>query len=273
MNKPAEVSVVIAVFNQLSFTQGCVESLNRAGIAGEQIIIVNNASTDGTAKFLALRPEIRVIHNENNLGCGPAWTQGSQAAKSTWIVVMNNDVLVPPDCIEGLVHFAGDEKFDVVSPALCEGDADYDFLEYSGEFMRTMASVRRRNVAHGVCFMVHRRVFETVGHFGNLGGYEDDDFFRRARRAKFRLATTGRAFLHHFGSVTQKSIKTAQKKTQEELLGNREVYRRKTGQTWIKRKTTQIKTGVRDAWWQHSEYQRYGHTLHELRIGGTWRYK
>jgi GT2 family glycosyltransferase len=119
--------------------------------------------------------------------------------------------------------------------------------------------------------MVHRRVFDTIGYFDNIGGYEDDDFFRRARRAKFRLATTGRAFIHHFGSVTQKSIK-ASRKMPEKKLGDREAYRRKTGQAWIKRKITQVGTGVRKTWWKKSEFWRFGRTLHEKRISGWWEY-
>lgn len=266
-----DISLAIAVFNQLAYTKGCLESLNHGGISDSQIIIVNNASTDGTTEFLASRPEIRAIHNTANLGCGPAWTQGAQVAKSSWIIVMNNDVLVPPGCIEGLVSFAEEQKFDVVSPALCEGDMDYDFLKYAGDFMHTMMNIRRNDVAHGVCFMVHRRVFDTIGYFDTIGGYEDDDFFRRARRAKFRLATTGRAFIHHFGSVTQKSIKAA-RKMPEKKLGDREAYRRKTGQTWIKRKVTQVKTGVRNAWWKKTELWRFGRTLHETRIAGRWKF-
>ena len=120
---------------------------------------------------------------------------------------MNNDVLVPPGCIGGLVGFAEEEKFDIVSPAMCEGELDYDLQKHAAEFMFRMSAVCRRDLAHGVCFMVHRRVFDAIGYFDSdpkLGGYEDDEYFRRARHAGFRLATTGRALLHHFGSVTQK---------------------------------------------------------------------
>jgi GT2 family glycosyltransferase len=202
-----DVTITIPVFNQIHYTTQCLESLNRASIADEQIIVVDNGSTDGTEEFLAARPQIRVIHNPKNLGCGAAWTQGAQASTSTWTVVMNNDVLVPPGCLEGLVEFAERERLDIVSPATCGGEMDYDFAAHAAGFMERMKGVSRRGVAHGVCFMVHRRVFDTIGYFDSdpkLGGYEDDEYFRRARRAGLRLAMTGRAFLHHFGSITQK---------------------------------------------------------------------
>jgi GT2 family glycosyltransferase len=157
---------------------------------------------------------------------------------------------------------------------MCEGELDYDFSTYTAKFIRTMHSAKRRGVASGVCFMVHRQVFNSIGLFDDdpkLGGYEDDEFFRRARRFRFRLATTGRAFIHHFGSVTQKSIKAARKMPKKEL-GNREEYRCKTGQTWIKRKITQVRTGVRGVWWKKTELWRFGRTLHEKRFGGRWKF-
>jgi GT2 family glycosyltransferase len=271
---PAQICITIPVFNQLHYTRQCVESLNQGGIADAQIIIVNNASTDGTAEFLTSRPQIQAIHNPKNLGCGAAWTQGAQASKSTWTVISNNDVLFAPDTFSELIHFAEDRRADVASPAMCEGEADYDFPAYAANFMRTMAAVVRWNIASGSCFMVHRRVFEKIGFFDDdpkLGGYEDDEFFRRARRAGFRLAITGRAYYHHFGSATQKSIKASLNQPSASL-GDRTYYRKKTGQTWVKRKTTQLKHAARSFWWKNAEQLRYGHTLHEKRIGGKWYY-
>jgi N-acetylglucosaminyl-diphospho-decaprenol L-rhamnosyltransferase len=265
-----DVSIVIPVFNQLAYTRQCLESLGHAGIADGQIIIINNASTDGTAEFLTVRPDIRTIHNPQNRGCGFAWTQGAKMSGMTWTIVMNNDVLVPPGCIEGLISFAEERKYDIVSPAMCEGEVDYDFPAHAADFMRRLRDAFRRDVAHGVAFLVHRRVFDAVGYFDSdpkLGGYEDDEYFRRARGAGLRLAMTGRAFLHHYGSVTQKSIQAVCRQPRKSL-GDREYYRRKTGQTWSRRKVYQVKHAVRTAWWKRTEMKNFGRTLWEKRVGG-----
>jgi N-acetylglucosaminyl-diphospho-decaprenol L-rhamnosyltransferase len=265
-----DVSIVIPVYNQLAYTRQCLESLGRAGVADSRIILVNNASSDGTTEFLAARPELRTIHNSENRGCGFAWTQGAKLSEAIWTIVMNNDVLVPPGCIEGLISFATEKNFDIVSPAMCEGEADYNVTTHAADFMRRLKDAYRSDVAHGVCFLVHRRVFDAIGYFDSdpkLGGYEDDEYFRRARGAGFRIAITGRAFLHHFGSITQKSIqaKSGQKR---KSLGDREYYRRKTGQTWARRKTHQIKHAIRTAYWKRSELKQFGRTLWEKRAGG-----
>ncbi len=269
-----DITVTIPVFNQLDYTARCVESLNRAGVADSQIVIVNNASTDGTREFLASRPQIRAIHNPKNLGCGAAWNQGARMSNSAWTVVSNNDVLFAPSAFSELIRFAEDRCADVASPAMCEGELDYDFPSHAGNFLRTMSSATRWNVASGSCFMVNRRVFEKIGFFDDdpkLGGYEDDEFFRRSRRAGFRLAITGRAFYHHFGGITQGSIKAALNRP-EASLGDRTYYRKKTGQTWSKRKAVQLKHAVRVFWWKNTERLRHGHTLHEKRFGGKWHY-
>ncbi len=270
----AKVAVVVPVFNQLPYTRKCVDSLNRAGVADAQITIVNNGSTDGTREFLATRPEIRTLHNDANRGCGFAWNQGSRISEAAWTIIMNNDILMPPGCLEGLLHFAEEKKIDVASPAMCQGEADYDFLTYAADFMRVMAPASRRNIVSGSFFMVHRRVFDAIGFFDDdprLGGYEDDEFFRRVRRAGFHIATTGRAYCHHFGGITQKSIKASLNQPNMSL-GNRDYYRKKTGQTWPKRKWAQLKTAVCSKWWKTTERLRYGYSLHEKRIGGEWHY-
>src|SRR6266852_2052379 len=165
--------IAIPVFNQLQYTAGCLDSLRDSGVPDEAIVVVNNGSTDGTREFLGRRAGIEVIHNSENRGCGFAWNQGVKAAGAVWTVLLNNDVLLPRGFMDGLIGFA-------------------------------------EAAANGVCFMVHRRVFDTIGVFDEdpkLGGYEDDEFFRRARDARRRLAISGRAFLHHYGSITQNSLK------------------------------------------------------------------
>ena len=271
---PAKVAITIPVFNQLHYTSTCLESLGCAGITDPQIIVVNNASTDSTKEFLATRPQIRAIHNDINHGCGFAWNQGAKLSQATWTIIANNDILVPPGCLENLVNFAEEEKIDVASPAMCEGEADYDWRAYAADYMRIMRSVCRLDVASGSFFMVHRRVFNSIGFFDEdpkLGGYEDDEFARRARRHGFRLAITGRAYYHHFGGTTQKSIKASLKQPNMSL-GDRTYYRKKTGQTWGKRKLNQIRQAVRVNCWKHSERIRFGHTLHEKRIAGKLLY-
>ena len=130
--------------------------------------------------------------------------------------------------------------------------------------------------AYGVCFMVHRRVFDSIGFFDGdfrLGGYEDDEFFRRSRRAGFTLVITGGSYLHHFGSVTQKSIKAGLKNNPRTSLGDRTYYRKKYGLTWFVRQRERWREKLLIAFYHSRERSRYGSTLLSRREGGSfiWR--
>lgn len=141
--------------------------------------------------------------------------------------------------------------------------------------MQKMARVKRRGIATGVCFMVHRRVFDNAGLFDDdprLGGYEDNEFFRRSRQTGYRLATTGRSFLHHFGSVTQKAIKAGMN-TPRASLGDRAYYRQKYQLTWLKRHRWRLQNQILNTWWRTTEHFRFHCTLVSDRQNGSflWR--
>ena len=267
-----DVAIVIPVFNQVHYTVKCLDSLRNAGVPESRTVVVDNASTDETASFLAQRPQLHVIRNSVNRFCG-AWTQGAKAAgQPEWTVVLNNDVLIPPGWLEGLTQFAEQEKVDVVSPAFCEGDQDYDFVAYASSFMKKMAGVQRPGIANGACFMVHRRVFDAIGYFDEdprLGGYQDDEFFRRSRQNGFHLAMTGRSFLHHFGSITQKAV-VARMNQPGASLGDRSYYRQKYQLTWFKRQRERWLQKFMNAKWKKSELRRYGCTLIAYRQNGEF---
>lgn len=180
---------------------------------------------------------------------------------------------VAPGFREGLLGFAQEARCDIVSPAMGEGELDYDLASFSKAFMTSMGGMQRAGLAFGVCFMVHRPVFEKIGLFDTklgLAGYEDEDFFRRAQAAGFRLGTTGRAYLHHFGSVTQKMVKASRGDDVSARLGNREYFRNKHGLNWLRRRTDRVLTKLRWSLWRRRERRHGEWTLIMRRTGGQW---
>jgi hypothetical protein len=155
--------VVIPVLNQLPYTQQCVESLLAAGTPASALLVIDNGSSDETPAWLASRPDVPSIRNRVNLGCGGAWAQGALHDDSDWVLLLNNDVVVCPDFVDGLLDAAERHGLDVVSPALVEGPLDYDFAELARRFREAMQGSLRRGWFHGVAFAVHRRVFEAIG--------------------------------------------------------------------------------------------------------------
>ncbi len=273
MRPGIDVAFVIPVLNQLNYTLQSLDSLNHAGVSDTAIIVIDNASTDGTRECLVRRPGLRVLSNDTNRGCSYAWNQGVQASTAEWIFILNNDVIAAPGLCEGLIGFARENHCEIVSPALGEEEMDYDFQAFAEKFLATMSSACRYGMAAGCSFMVHRRVFDTVGFFDTkvgLAGNEDEDFFRRAQAAGFRLAMTGRAFLHHFGSVTQRSVKQGLGIPNSARLSDPVYFRKKHNITWLRRQASRRREKIRCALWRWNELRRFGMTLRMRRHGGKW---
>jgi GT2 family glycosyltransferase len=270
----ATVSIVIPLYNQLEYTRGCLESLRRTTSADVELILVDNASSDGTADYLKTLSDLVVIANRENRGFAGACNQGIYAASGEWVLVMNNDVILSNGWLQGLLSAAGERQLDMVSPAIREGRLNYDLEAHAEELTSRMKSVLRRGVVNGICFMAHRRVFEAIGVFDEnfrIGQYEDKDLFLRARRAGFHLGTVGASFIHHFGSVTQKAV-GARRETRDYALANKAYFSRKWQLPWWKRLSERIWNRLKNRLHSFREKQRYGHTLMEKWIDGQLRY-
>ncbi len=270
-HNPKRYVVVIPVYNQLQYTVQCVESLLAQQVKSEDILIIDNASSDDTPLWLEKHPELQHYRNQVNLGCGCAWTQGvvfSQDAE--WVVLLNNDVLAGPDAIGSLLDAAEREKLGVVSPALLEGKNDYDFDIFAMDYRKKMSGMIRRNRFHGVCFAVHRSVFEKIGFPDTdrrLGGYEDAEYQFRCRRANILVGIVGDSVFHHFGSITQKAIKNT---TGQKSLGDLKYFRSRVGSGWLSRKRDKFLSNIVSRKWMDEEMAKAGYSLHMVRREGTW---
>ncbi|MGA3007322.1 MAG: glycosyltransferase family 2 protein [Opitutaceae bacterium] len=260
-----DVTIVIPVYNQMAYTQGCLRGLAPDLAEGVAVVVVNNGSTDGTREWLDQQKGITAIHNPANRGCAAAWNQGCSAVPADWTIVLNNDVLLPAGWRNALLGAADRAGLDIVSPAIREGEQNYDFDEYAREFTHHLGGVMRPGAAHGICFAVRRAVFARIGGFDEtfrIGQFEDADFFRRAARAGFALGITGACFLHHFGSATQKALRSGSSAGPYEAE-NRAYFRKKWRLSWLRRRWERLLMAVCLWAWRTREHKVSGHTLHE----------
>jgi len=268
----APYTIVIPVLDQLAYTRQCVDSLIAGGCPPDSILVIDNGSKDETPQWLASRPEIRSLRNRVNLGCGGAWTQGALLARpdDEWVVLLNNDVIVPVHSIEHLLASADRHGLDVVSPALVEGTLDYELAAHAQAFTAAMSGVVRRGWFHGVAFAVRRRVFEAIGFPDTdrqLGGREDVEFLVRCQRHGVPVGTVGDALLHHFGSITQKAIKL---ESGQADLGDRARFYTKVGMGWWARKRFKRERRESARRWVATERSAHGYAMHMLRENGRW---
>ena len=240
----ANYTITFACYNQLDYTKKFIASLDREEVDFSRIVAVDNGSTDGTREWLGQQGFGAVVLNERNLGCGAAWNQGALAIQSRWTVVMNNDVICAKGWLRNLLAAAEANQLHVASPAMVEGELNYDFDAWSAEAQAKMTGYVREGAPHAVCMAIRDDVWSEIGYFmpvPKLLGYEDAIFFQRLLEARLKTGTCADSWLHHYGMTTQKALKLEMKLDQNDSLGNRNLMRLYMAQSWVARKLARLK--------------------------------
>jgi GT2 family glycosyltransferase len=104
------VTIIIVNWNGAALLSGCLEALRAQTRAPDEIIVVDNGSTDDSRALLARDyPEVRVLALPRNLGMGGGTNVGIRASESAIVVALNNDTIADPGWLAALVApFADD---------------------------------------------------------------------------------------------------------------------------------------------------------------------
>ncbi|MCX7879452.1 MAG: glycosyltransferase family 2 protein [Ignavibacteria bacterium] len=97
--------LVIISYNNKTLTSSTIESALNNTVIPENIIIVDNASTDGTVPFIKERfPQVKIIENTHNLGYSRAVNIGVEQSKNNYVVISNNDVIFAKTSFEKMLE-------------------------------------------------------------------------------------------------------------------------------------------------------------------------
>lgn len=271
---PTKYSITFACYNALDYTRQCVDSLLKSHTPLDRVVVVDNCSTDGTKDYLKSLDLGGLIINKMNLGCGVAWNQGILALQSEWTVVMNNDIVVPENWIESLIEEAETNKVKIISPAIIDGPLDYSFDEFSKSSSIQYANLKRFNHQHAVCMVIHESVWKEIGYFRatpSLLGYEDTLFFNSVKKNQIPTMTTGKVWIHHFGSITQTLMRQERGLKEKASLGRRDNYR-ELHQSWLERKLNKMKLNRLNQQARQQQLKEFGVTLHGIRDQGHFQW-
>ena len=218
--RPPLVSIILLCHNDGRYLRRCLASLWRytdPRTTPYEIILVNNASSDGSESFLrraARSGRARLIENEVNRYFAGGNNQGIRIARGEMVLLLNADTLVGPGWLERLVACARRApSIGVVGPwtnraagyqyAASPGYRIEDFPAFSLRWARERAG--RWTEVHRLtafCFLIKRSVVRRVGLLDErfeAGGYEDYDYCIRVRKAGYAIALADDVFVHHFG--------------------------------------------------------------------------
>ena len=96
------VTVVVVAWNRAELLFGCLRAVRQSSVPLE-VVIVDNASTDETAQLLRQIDGVRVLTNPDNRGFTGAANQGAAAATGEFLLLLNSDAELFPDCLDRLV--------------------------------------------------------------------------------------------------------------------------------------------------------------------------
>src|SRR5579884_3125810 len=104
MSSTEWVSVTIVTYNSGRFIRRCLESVLEQKYRDKEIIVIDNASTDGTIDILEqFEDRCTIVYNDENIGFAAAQNQAIAMSSGDWVLTLNPDVLLLPGFIESLV--------------------------------------------------------------------------------------------------------------------------------------------------------------------------
>ncbi len=102
------VSVTIVTYNSGRFIKRCLESVLSQRYPSRDIIVIDNASMDGTVDILEqFEDRCTIVYNDENIGFAAAQNQAIAISRGDWVLTLNPDLLLLPDFIQALVDAGG----------------------------------------------------------------------------------------------------------------------------------------------------------------------
>jgi GT2 family glycosyltransferase len=206
-----KLGVVTVAFNAADFLQPFLDCCLAQTHKDFEILVIDNASSDGTLGVLsaATDPRLSLLRNEHNIGYAAACNQGIRyflERGASDILLVNNDTEFGADLFELLQETRACHDADAITPRIGYAD-DTNINWYAGGrftfwkgFQGEHLGMGRRHdpsdsrprwtpVAPGCCVMFTSSTFERIGFFDEnyFVYFEDTDYFIRMKRAGLRL--------------------------------------------------------------------------------------
>lgn len=214
------VSVIIVNWNHQSFLQACLDSIFAQAFKPLHVVVVDNASIDGSPDWIGMNyPQVHLITFGENRGFSFAFNEGVRKTVDPFILSLNPDVVLQPDCLVQLVQVLVEQaRVGIVAPKLLRAD-NPALIDSTGLFInrsrspydRGQGEVDRGQYDHitgifgacGAAALYRRAMLEDLA-FDNeyfdgdfFAYYEDTDLAWRAQLSGWRAVYQPRAIGYH----------------------------------------------------------------------------
>ena len=213
-----EISVIIVNYNAGEYLNKCLNSLFMQDYQGFEVLVVDNASTDGSMKNLPDDPRLHCINLDKNIGFAAANNHAANLAKGEWLALLNPDAFPEKDWLTQLMNatqnypdfsFFGSTQICADNPALLDGTGDmYHILGIPARsnFHRPIEHLPETGEIFAPCAaaaLYRKDVFLGAGGFDEdfFCYCEDVDLAFRLRLQGERCLQVKEAIVHHIGSA------------------------------------------------------------------------
>jgi len=208
------ISIIILNWDGKKMTEGCLNSIMPQVNKNFEIIVVDNGSTDGSAKYIKNKfPSVNIIESPVNLGYAGGNNLGVQSVKGNYVLILNNDVIVDKNFlyeiwknkdkadILGVKNYYYDNKNILWSvgsrvnkftlKACLIGNKEEDVERYDKNFTPPQVT--------GSAMLINKKVIDKIGFLDEnyFTYYEETEWQTRARNTGFRISWIPTAKLWH----------------------------------------------------------------------------
>ena len=227
MSENLLVSVIVLNYNAGELLLNCIESIKKSTYKNLEIIVVDNISTDKSQKICKEKyPDIKLIQNDENFGYCEGNNIGIRKAKGDFIMILNPDTIVEPNCIRELI-FAHEKLGEGLYQPKILSLNEKQVLQSMGNMIHIFGfgfakdkgkkdeevdeEIKKIGYASGTCLFASRSVLDKVGLLDSfLFLYHDDlDLGWRASQIGINSYYVPKSKIYHVESY---SLKWSEKK-------------------------------------------------------------
>lgn len=255
MRTGIDVSIIIVNYNTLKMTKECIDSIYEKTRSIEfEVIVVDNASNDGSKFFFENDVRIKYYYIDENLGFGRANNEGVKHATGTYLFFLNSDTLLRNNAIQILFEYleskykvgvVGGNLFNAEGLPCISFERRYpgivsDFNLFSKGILNKLSyGVNQRfnhlnhpiNVAYisGADLMISKSLFTKAGGFlpDYFMYFEETDLCYRIHKYGYKIQSVPNAEIIHFEGGSQKKDINAFTRKMEMFMKSRNIFMRK----------------------------------------------
>ena len=222
------VSIIIPHWNGIDTLSECLISLFKTRHDSYEVIVVDNASTDGSQPWLKNKyPQVKLIENDKNYGYAGGCNRGALEANGDYLIFLNNDTIQDPDWIQNLEKFMKKDKMiAAVQPKILNyfNKRIFDYAGGSGGYMdRFCFPFARGRIfakqeedigqyndskqcfwSSGTAFMIRKELFFEAGKFDEyfFSHMEEIDLCWRLQAMGFQIWVEPDAVVYHKNALS-----------------------------------------------------------------------